>query len=386
VSGRGLLQLPGPTNVPDRVLEAIARPTIDHRGAEFERMYREVVDGLAEVFRTEGRIAIFPASGTGASEAALVNTLAPGDALLAFETGYFSDAWTSIARRLGLEVDYVPGDWRHPIDMSAVEDRLRADRQRSIRAVLAVHNETSTGVRSDIAGLRRVLDVVDHPALLLIDVVSSLASSDYRHDEWGVDVAFAGSQKGLMVPPGLSFNAISPKALAAYEAASLRRSNWDWGPVLELGARGLTPYTPSTNLLMGLRESLRVLSEETLPRVVERHRRHATITRSVVQEWGLDTVRIPIEAASDTLTAVMPGDSSADRVRRLALDRYQVTLGSGLGKLSGQAFRIGHLGDMNDVMLAGALAATEWALRDAGVSLSGTFDVRTFAAAAAGTR
>jgi alanine-glyoxylate transaminase/serine-glyoxylate transaminase/serine-pyruvate transaminase len=364
------------------VLQAIARPTIDHRGAAFQRLYLQVVEGLAGTFRTNGRIAIFPGSGTGASEAALVNTLSPGDHVLAFETGYFSDAWAAIARRHGLDVTYIPGDWRSPIDLSTLEEALRQDRLRSIRAVLAVHNETSTGVRSDIAGIRRVLDQVDHPALLLVDVVSSLASSDYRHDDWGVDVAFAGSQKGLMAPPGLSFNAMSAKALAAHRDATCVRSVWDWGPILDTGARGFTPYTPSTNLIQGLAVALQMLSEETLDRVIERHGRHAAITRAAVRNWGLEMVCLQPLAASDTLTAVLTGETSADEVRRFALDRYQVTLGSGLGRLADRAIRIGHLGDLNDVMLVGALAATEWALRDAGVPLAGTIDIRAFAATA----
>jgi alanine-glyoxylate transaminase / serine-glyoxylate transaminase / serine-pyruvate transaminase len=383
VSGRGLLQLPGPTNVPDRVLQAIARPTIDHRGVEFQRLYLDVVEGLREVFRTEGRIAIWPASGTGASEAALVNTLSPGDHVIAFETGYFSDAWTAIARRHAIEVDYVPGDWRHPVDLDVLAQRLGDDDGREIKAVLVVHNETSTGVRSDIAGVRRSLDAAGHPALLLVDVVSSLASSEYRHDEWGVDVAFAGSQKGLMVPPGLSFNAISAKALAAHRTSSFLASFWDWGPILESGRKGFTPYTPSTNLLAGLDEALAMVREETLDGVIARHRRHAAITRAAVAAWGLETVCQVPEAASDTLTAVIPTDAGADEVRRIALERYDVTLGSGLGKLAGEAFRIGHLGDLNDVMLAGALAAVEWSLRDAGAHLAGGLDVATFQTEAA---
>jgi alanine-glyoxylate transaminase / serine-glyoxylate transaminase / serine-pyruvate transaminase len=385
VSGRGLLQLPGPTNVPDRVLRAIARPTIDHRGVEFQRLYLDVVEGLRDVFRTEGLIAIWPASGTGASEAALVNTLSPGDRVLAFETGYFSDAWTAIARRHAIEVDYVSGDWRHPVDLEALAQRLADDPGRLIKAVLVVHNETSTGVRSDVAGVRRTLDDAGHSALLLVDVVSSLASSDYRHDEWRVDVAFAGSQKGLMVPPGLSFNAISEKALAAHKTSAFLASFWDWGPILEAGRKGFTPYTPSTNLLAGLGEALAMLREDTLDGVIARHRRHAAITRAAVASWGLETVCQVPEAASDTLTAVMPGDAQADEVRRIAFNRYDVTLGSGLGKLSGKAFRIGHLGDLNDVMLAGALSAVEWALRDAGARLASGLDVASIGAQSAPT-
>lgn len=383
MSGRHLLQLPGPTNVPERVLDAIARPTIDHRGAEFQKLFLDVVDGLRGVFRTQGQVAIWPASGTGASEAALVNTLSPGDRVLAFETGYFSDAWTAIARRHAINVDYVSGDWRHPADGEQLAQRLADDRQHLIKAVMVVHNETSTGVRSDIARVRRELDRAGHPALLLVDVVSSLASSDYRHDEWGVDVAFAGSQKGLMVPPGLSFNAISDKALAAHESSKFLRSFWDWTPILEAGSRGFTPYTPSTNLLLGLAEALQMLREETLDGVMARHRRHAAITRAAVATWGMETVCQVPEASSDTLTAVLPGEVDADLVRRIALEDHDVTLGSGLGKLAGKSFRIGHLGDMNDVMLVGALAGVEWALRGAGARLTGSVDFASFMAAPA---
>ena len=379
MSGRQLLQLPGPTNVPDRVLQAMAQPTIDHRGAEFQAMFMAVVEGLREIFRTDGQIAIWPSSGTGASEAALVNTLSPGDRVLAFETGYFSDAWTAIAVRHAIRVDYVAGDWRHPADYDQLADRLAEDPGHQIKAVLVVHNETSTGVRSDIARVRRELDRAGHPALLLVDVVSSLASSDYRHDEWGVDVAFAGSQKGLMVPPGLSFNAISERALAARESSKFLRSYWDWAPILESGARGFTPYTPSTNLLFGLAAALDMLREETLEEVIARHRRHASITRAAVATWGIETVCQVPEASSDTLTAVMPAGIDADAVRRIALKDHGVTLGSGLGKLAGKAFRIGHLGDMNDVMLVGALAAVEWALRAAGARLEGSADFASLA-------
>jgi alanine-glyoxylate transaminase/serine-glyoxylate transaminase/serine-pyruvate transaminase len=372
VSGRHLLQLPGPTNVPEGVLAAIARPTIDHRGAAFQRLFVEVLQGLRDVFKTGGEVAIWPASGTGASEAALVNTLSPGDRVVAFETGFFSDAWTTIARRHAIEVDYIPGDWRHPADYDRLAERLAADRHGAIKAVMVVHNETSTGVRSDIARVRRELDRAGHPALLLVDVVSSLASSDYRHDEWGVDVAFAGSQKGLMVPPGLSFNAISAKALRAQETSRFTRSFWDWGPILEAGSRGFTPYTPSTNLLSGLAVALEMIRAETLEGVFARHRRHATMTRTAVAAWGMETVCQDPAAASDTLTAVLPsGPVDADRVREIALERHDVTLGAGLGKLAGRSFRIGHLGDLNDVMLVGALAAVEWSLRAAGADVTG---------------
>jgi alanine-glyoxylate transaminase/serine-glyoxylate transaminase/serine-pyruvate transaminase len=370
MSGRHLLQLPGPTNVPERVLVAIARPTIDHRGAEFQRLFLGIIEGLRAVFKTEGHLAIWPASGTGASEAALVNTLSPGDHVLAFETGYFSDAWTAIARRHRIDVDYVPGDWRHPADYEQLRARLATDRSEQIKAVLIVHNETSTGVRTDVARVRQELDRAGHPALLLVDVVSSLASSDVRFDEWGIDVAFAGSQKGLMVPPGLSFNAISDKALRAHESAGFTRSFWDWAPILEAGSRGFTPYTPSTNLLYGLNEALEMIQEETLDRVFARHRRHASMTRDALSSWGIESVCLDADAASDTLTAVLPDESvDADLVRKIALEEHNVTLGSGLGRFGGRTFRIGHLGDLNDTMLVGALAAVEWSLRAAGASL-----------------
>jgi alanine-glyoxylate transaminase/serine-glyoxylate transaminase/serine-pyruvate transaminase len=377
MSGRHLLQLPGPTNVPDRVLQAIARPTIDHRGAQFKRLFTGIQDGLREIFRTDGSVVIWPASGTGAGEAALVNTLSPGDRVVAFETGFFSDSWTAIARKHAINVDYIPGDWRHPADPEQLAERLSDDPHRLIKAVLVVHNETSSGVRSDIPRIRHELDRAGHPALLLVDVVSSLASSDYHHDEWGVDVAFAGSQKGLMVPPGLAFNAISDKALAAHETSTLRRSYWDWTSVLEAGSRGSTPYTPSINLLFGLAEAIEMLREETLDAVIARHRRHAAITRAAVATWGMETVCNVEEAASDTVTAVLPSGVDPDAVRRLALER-EVTLGSGLGKLAGKAFRIGHLGDFNDVMLVGTLAAVEWSLRAAGAQLAGSVDFASF--------
>jgi alanine-glyoxylate transaminase/serine-glyoxylate transaminase/serine-pyruvate transaminase len=358
--------------VPDRILHAIARATIDHRGSEFQRLLLDVVDRLKWVFRTNGAVVMWPGSGTGASEAALLNTLNAGDRVLAFETGYFSDAWVSIARRHGLEVDYVPGDWRHPVDYEQLADRLAADTTRGIKAVLVVHNETSTGVRSDVGRVRRVMDEADHPALLLVDAVSSLASSDYRHDEWRVDVTFAGSQKGLMLPPGLAFHAISDKALAAAERSTLTKAYWSWAWMIESLQRGSTPYTPGINLVFGLREGLQMLEEETLDEVFKRHQRLAAMTRAAVRTWGLDIACAAPDATSDTVTTVLAGDrADADSARAFAAHRFNVTFGSGLGRFAGAAFRIGHLGDFNDALMVGALAAAEWSLLACGTRLDG---------------
>jgi alanine-glyoxylate transaminase/serine-glyoxylate transaminase/serine-pyruvate transaminase len=371
-TGRHFLQIPGPTNVPDRVLRAIARPTIDHRGVDFQRLLLDVVDRLRWVFRTNGTVVIWPGSGTGASEAALLNTLSPGERVLAFETGYFSDAWVSIARRHGLDVDYVPGDWRHPVDYEQLAHRLAADEARAIKAVLVVHNETSTGVRSDIGRIRRLMDEADHPALLLVDAVSSLASSDYRHDEWRVDVTFAGSQKGLMLPPGLAFHAISEKALAAAERSTMTRAYWSWAWMMEALERGSTPYTPGINLVFGLQEALRMLEEETLEVAFERHQRLAAMTRAAAAAWGFEIACLPPEATSDTVTTILPGDrAEADAVRAFAGRRFNVTFGSGLGRFAGAAFRIGHLGDFNDALMVAALAAAQWSLVASGARLDG---------------
>src|SRR5262245_28802906 len=366
--GRHFLQIPGPTNVPDRVLRAIARPTIDHRGAEFAALAREVIGGLRQVFQTTGAVAIFPSSGTGAWEAALVNTLSPGDGVLMYETGHFAALWRDMATRLGLAVTFVPGDWRHGVDLDAVEAALRADSGGAIKAVAVVHNETSTGVASRVADVRSRIDAANHQALLMVDTISSLASMDYRHDKWRVDVTVSCSQKGLMLPPGLGFNAISDEALARSRNARLPRSYWDWRPMLADNAAGFFPYTPSTNLLYGLREAIAMLMEEGLSAVFARHRRHAEATRRAVSAWGLEFVAVNPDERSDSLTAIMiPDGHDADALRRIVLERFDLALGTGLGKLKGKVFRIGHLGDFNDLMLAGTLSGVEMGLAAAGV-------------------
>ncbi len=367
-SGRHFLQIPGPTNVPDRVLRALARPTIDHRGPEFARLAREVIEGLQQVCKTSGAIVIYPSSGTGAWEAALVNTLSPGDKVLMFETGHFATLWRTMAGRLGLQVDFVPGDWRHGVDPGVVEAKMTEDRSHAIKAVAIVHNETSTGVTSLVAEVRRRMDKAGHPALLMVDTISSLASIDYRHDEWGVDVTVSCSQKGLMLPPGLGLNAISEKALVASKAARLPRSYWDWEPMIKDNKVGFFPYTPATNLLYGLREALHMLFDEGLENVFARHHRHAEATRRAVQAWGLEVVCLNPEEYSSSLTAVMmPQGHDADALRKVILDQFDMSLGTGLGKLKGKIFRIGHLGDFNDLMLAGTLSGVEMGLSLAGV-------------------
>jgi len=367
-SGRHFLQIPGPTNVPDRVLRAMSRPTIDHRGPEFSRLAREIFEGLRQVFQTSGPVVIYPSSGTGAWEAALVNTLSPGDRVLMFDIGHFATLWRSMAGRLGLQVDFVPGDWRHGVDPEIVESKLAEDRGPSIKAVAVVHNETSTGVTSRVAEVRKRMDRVGHPALLLVDTISSLASIDYRHDAWGVDVTVGCSQKGLMLPPGLGLNAISQKALAASKSARLPRSYWDWEPMIRDNTAGFFPYTPATNLLYGLREALHMLFEEGLENVFARHSRHAGATRLAVRTWGLEVVCLDPAEYSGSITALMmPEGYDADALRKVALDRYDLSLGTGLGKLKGKVFRIGHLGDFNDLMLAGTLSGVEMGLALAGV-------------------
>jgi alanine-glyoxylate transaminase/serine-glyoxylate transaminase/serine-pyruvate transaminase len=368
-AGRHFLQIPGPTNVPDRVLRAMDMPTIDHRGPEFQALGREVLGGLREVFQTTGPVVVYPASGTGAWEAALVNTLSPGDRVLMFETGHFATLWRELATRLGLEIEFVPGDWRNGVDPAAAEALLRADAGQRIRAVCAVHNETSTGVVSDIPALRRAIDAAAHPALLLVDTISSLGSIDYRHDAWGVDVTVGGSQKGLMLPPGLSFNAVGPKALAAAKTARMPRSYWDWGAMLVPNASGFFPYTPATNLLYGLREAIAMLREEGLGAVFARHARHAAATRAAVEAWGLEILARDPAERSNALTAVlMPEGHDADRLRAIILEGWDMSLGQGLGRMKGRIFRIGHLGDLNDLMLAGTLAGVELGLERAGVA------------------
>ena len=361
--GRHFLQIPGPTNVPDRVLRALSRPTIDHRGPEFAAMAREVLDGLQRIFKTTGPVVIYPSSGTGAWEAALVNTLSPGDRILMFETGHFATLWRHMAARLGVEVSFVPGDWRRGVDPDIVEATLTGDRGRAIKAVAIVHNETSTGVTSRVAEVRRRMDSAGHPALLMVDTISSLASMELRHDEWGVDVSVGCSQKGLMLPPGLGLNAISGKALAASKAARLPRSYWDWQAMIDDNAAGFYPYTPATNLLYGLRESLRMLLEEGLEHVFARHDRHAEAARRAVRAWGLELVCVRPDEYSSSLTAVMmPDGHDADALRKTILERFDLSLGTGLGRFKGKVFRIGHLGDLNDLMIAGTLSGVEMGL------------------------
>ena len=369
-SGRHFLQIPGPTNVPDRVLRAIAAPTIDHRGPAFQALAIEVLELLGPVFGTRGPVVIYPASGTGAWEAALVNTLSPGDTVLAFETGHFATLWREMAGQLGLVVDFVPGDWRHGVDPGVVAERLAADTARAVKAVCVVHNETSTGVTSRVAEVRKAIDSVGHPALLLVDTISSLGCIDYRHDEWGVDVTVAGSQKGLMLPPGMSFNAISEKALEASTCAGLSKSYWDWQPILAANRNGYFPYTPATNLLYGLREALTMLNDEGLPQVFARHARHAAATRAAVRAWGLEVLCLDEREHSGSLTAVLlPDEHDADEVRNIILDRFDMSLGAGLSRLAGRVFRIGHLGHFNDLTLAGTLAGVQMGLQLAEVPI-----------------
>jgi alanine-glyoxylate transaminase/serine-glyoxylate transaminase/serine-pyruvate transaminase len=367
-SGRHFLQIPGPTNVPEQVLRAMAKPTIDHRGPEFKALAMEVLGGLKPVFKTAGPVVIFASSGTGAWEAGLVNTLSPGDKALMFETGHFATLWKNMAVRLGLEVDFVPGDWRRGVDPTAVEAKLAEDRDHRIKSVMVVHNETSTGVTSRIAEIRNAIDHTGHPALFMVDTISSLGSIDYRHDEWGVDVTVGCSQKGLMLPPGLGFNAMSAKALAAAKTAKLPKSYWGWDEMLNANKGGFFPSSPATNLLYGLREALHLLAEEGLENVFARHKRHGEATRRAVQVWGLPILCLdPKEYSPVLTTVVMPGDKGADAYRDAVLDKFNMSLGSGLGILKDRVFRIGHLGDFNDLTLIGTLGGVEMGFALTGV-------------------
>ncbi len=362
-AGRHFLQIPGPTNVPDRILRAIDRPTIDHRGPTFAALGREVLEGMKTVFDTAGPVIIFPSSGTGAWEAALVNTLAPGDRVLMFETGQFATLWSKLAGRLGLQVEFLEGDWRSGVDAARIEARLAEDGGHHIKAVAVVHNETSTGVTSDIAAVRAALDAAAHPALLLVDTISSLASIEYHHDAWGVDVTVGGSQKGLMLPPGLGFNAVSERALVVSRGGGMGRSYWDWNAMLAPNEAGFFPYTPATNLLYGLREALVMLHEEGLHNVFARHARHAEATRRAVRAWGLEVLCRNEHECSASLTAVlMPEGHSADALRARILEHFDMSLGNGLGRLADKVFRIGHLGDFNDLMLSATLSGIEMGL------------------------
>jgi alanine-glyoxylate transaminase/serine-glyoxylate transaminase/serine-pyruvate transaminase len=367
-AGRHFLQIPGPSPIPDRVLRAMDRPIIDHRGPEFGQMMQRLFAALQPIFGTRGPVVIYPSSGTGAWEAAIVNCLAPGDRVVMFETGQFATLWRKMAEKLGLVVDFIDGDWRRGADAAALASRLRADPQHRIKAVMAVHNETSTGVASRIPLLRQAIDATLHPALLMVDTISSLGSLDYRHDDWGVDVTVSCSQKGLMLPPGLGFNAISDKALEVARHNPTPRSYWDWEDMLKNNANGYFPYTPATNMLFGLQEAITLLQEEGLDNVFARHDRHAEATRRAVQGWGLEVLcQEPAEYSSVLTAVLMPDGINADAVRAVILERFDMSLGTGLGKLAGKVFRIGHLGDVNDLTLIGTLGGVEMGLALAGV-------------------
>jgi alanine-glyoxylate transaminase/serine-glyoxylate transaminase/serine-pyruvate transaminase len=367
-SGRHFLQIPGPSNVPDRVLRAIDKPTLDHRGPDFGVLGARILAGLRPVFGTEGAVIVFPSSGTGAWEAAIVNVLQAGDQVLMYETGQFATLWQAMAKRLGLQVQFVPGDWRHGVDPADVEARLRADTGHAIKAVMVVHNETSTGVMTRVPEVREAIDRAGHPALLMVDTISGLGCMDYRHDAWGVDVTVAGSQKGMMMPAGLGINAVSEKALAIAETGGMPRSYWDWREMIGPNKTGYFPYTPATNLLYGLDESLKMLQEEGLPQVFARHDRFAAATRAAVRAWGLEVLALdPREYSSAVTTVMMPEGHDADALRAVILEHFDMSLGQGLGKLKGRVFRIGHLGDFNDLMLMGALSGVEMGLHLAGV-------------------
>ena len=370
-SGRHFLQIPGPTNVPQRVLRALSRSTIDHRGPEFAGLSLEILEGLQRIFQTSGPVVIYPSSGTGAWEAALVNTLSAGDKVLMFETGHFATLWRNMATALGLEVEFVATDWRHGVDPEVVEEKLVKDRDHRIKSVMAVHNETSTGVASRIPLIREAMDRANHPALLMVDTISSLGSMEYRHEKWGVDVTVGCSQKGLMLPPGLGLNAISEKALQTSGSAKLPRSFWDWEAMLTANKQGFFPYTPATNLLYGLQEAIQMLEEEGLQKVYARHNRHAEATRRAVRAWGLEVLCADPAEYSSSLTAVMmPEGFDADELLALILNKFDMCLGIGLGKVKGKIFRIGHLGYFNDLMLAGTLSGLEMGLSLAGIPFS----------------
>ena len=367
-SGRHFLQIPGPTNIPDRVLRAMDRAIIDHRGPEFGELGKRVLDKIKLVFKTSQPVVMYPGSGTGAWEAAIVNTLNAGDKVLMFETGQFSSLWWEIAQKFNLDIDFVPGDWRTGVDPKVVERKLNEDKDKKIKAVFVVHNETSTGVASRIGEIRKAIDNANHPALFMVDTISSLASIDYKHEEWKVDVTVGGSQKGLLLPPGLSFNAISGKALEAHKNAKQPKHYWDWKPMLENNKNGFFPFTPATNLVYGLEEALDMLMEEGLDNVFARHARHGEATRLAVKAWGLEILCKNPEEYSNSLTAVLvPEGCDADHLRKVILDEYDMSLGMGLNKVKGKVFRIGHLGDFNDLMLAGTLSGVEMGLKKAGV-------------------
>jgi alanine-glyoxylate transaminase / serine-glyoxylate transaminase / serine-pyruvate transaminase len=362
-TGRHFLQIPGPTNLPDRVLRAMDMPGLDHRGPEFAELGYAVLAGMQRLFRTTQPVIIYPSSGTGAWEAAIVNTLSPGDKVLMCETGQFAVLWRGIAEKFKLDVDFIPGDWRHGADIEEIERRLVADRSHKVKAVMVVHNETSTGCLTSPLEVRRAIDRVNHPALLMVDTISGLGSVEYEHDAWGIDVSVAGSQKGLMLPPGLAFNAISEKALAAAKANAGMRSYWDWQEVIAFNKLGTWPYTPAINLLFGLREAIKMLEEEGLEHVFARHKRHSAATRAAIKSWGLETQCLDPQAHSPALTGVvMPEGHDADQFRKVVLENFDMSLGTGLNKIKGKVFRIGHIGHFNDLMLMGTLSGVEMGL------------------------
>ncbi len=367
-AGRHFLQIPGPSPVPDRILKAMAMPVLDHRGPEFQKLGHRVLSGMKGVFKTKGPVIIYPASGTGAWEAALANTLSPGDHVLMYETGHFAALWKAMAEKLGIKAEFIASDWRAGIDAGRIEARLREDRAHAINAVCVVHNETSTGATSDIAAVRRAIDVAGHPALLMVDTISGLGSADYRHDEWGVDVSVSGSQKGLMLPPGISFNAVSEKALATAKTARLPKQYWSWDEMLAHNKNGFFPTTPATNLLYALAEAIDMLAEEGFDRVFARHKRHAEATRRAVAAWGLENLITDQRHFSPVLTAVLlPEGHNADQFRKIVLENFDMSLGTGLSKVAGKVFRIGHLGDINDLTLVGTLGGVEMGLKLASV-------------------
>jgi alanine-glyoxylate transaminase/serine-glyoxylate transaminase/serine-pyruvate transaminase len=367
-AGRHFLQIPGPTNVPDRILRAMDKPTMDHRGPDFAALTLKILPGLQKIFGCSGPVIVYPASGTGAWLAALANALSPGDTVLMYETGHFAALWQKMAKSLGLNAEFLAGDWRHGADAQAIEARLAEDGAHAIKAVCVVHNETSTGCVSPVAAVRAAIDRTGHPALLMVDTISSLGSIDYRHDEWGVDITVAGSQKGLMLPPGLSFNALSEKAIRAAKDARLPKAYWDWTEILEANARGFYPYTPATNIFYGLAEAVDMLLEEGLKNVFARHDRHAEATRRAAQAWGLEVLCQQPSQYSSSLTALMvPPGSDADALREAVLKHFDMSLGTGLGKVAGKVFRIGHLGDFNDLTLMGTLSGVEMGLKIADI-------------------
>ncbi len=362
-TGRHFLQIPGPTSVPDRVLRAIDMPMIDHRGPEFAQLTKQVLADVKTIFKTDNPVIIFPSSGSGAWEAALVNTLSPGDKVLMFETGHFAKLWENMAQNLDLNVELVPGDWRTGVDPAVVEEYLQSDKNHSIKAICAVHNETSTGVTTNIRAVRRAIDAVGHPALFMVDTISSLGAIDYRHDEWNVDITVGGSQKGLMLPPGLGFTAISDKALRESEKNKMHRAYWNWKEMLKSNETGFFPYTPAISLLYGLKEAIAMLHEEGLDNVFARHARHGEATRRALNAWGLENLAVnPDEYSNVVTTVLMPNGHDADSFRELVLNKFDMSLGAGLGKVAGKVFRIGHLGYYNDLMLAGALSGVEMGL------------------------